>query len=607
MIENKFAPIVLFTYNRVFHLKKTIDALKENLFADKSDLIIFSDGPRTQMDVTKVDEVRNYLYTIKGFRSVKIYQREKNYGLAENIIQGVTEVVNQYGKIIVLEDDIISTPYFLKYMNEALDFYKNQDKVMHISGYIFPIDSNGLPDTFFIKPATCWGWATWKRTWEKFEKAPAKQIHLLNQKQIFDFNMNGSYDYWSYLIQNFEGKINTWAIFWYLSIYLNGGFSLHPSESLTVHIGYDTGEHFANVENDYGVQLSKKQNWYFPIKIEENLEARRRVEKYFIQLKRKWQLNWQMKHQKDRQILNNRPTPVLSPITSKLAIFLKEYDVHTVISQYKEVFNINVENFFNNISKIQLYRCPDTDLMFFSPFNLKGDSNFYQELSKFPWYYMDWKWEHQIAFEMIPEDSKVLEIGCAGGTFLKKLRTKQCKVVGLEKLETISQSELDPDFQFFVEDIVPFSKKFASYFDYICAFQTLEHISNIKDFIYACISMLKPEGKLIFSVPNQESFISLDMLNVLDFPPHHLTRWIPSTFKKMCNFFPLELTQIFYEPLQEYHIEWFKGVVTKTFKEKNLVEALKFAVTNYRNKIRGHTMLGVFEKKKGIIWKGSKN
>lgn len=597
MIESKLAPIVLFAYNRVFHLKKTIDALKKNLFADKSDLIIFSDGPRTKMDVAKVEEVRNYLNTIKGFRSVTIYQRERNYGLANNIIQGVTEVINQYGKAIVLEDDIITSPYFLKYMNEALDFYENQEKVMHISGYIFPIDSNGLPDTFFIKPSTCWGWATWKRAWQKFEKAPAKQIHLLNQKQIFDFNMNGTYDYWSHLLQNFEGKINTWAIFWYLSIYLNGGFSLHPSESLTLHIGYDTGEHFTNEGNDYDVQLSNKQNWYFPDKIEENFEARKRVEKFFIQLKRKWELRSQMKQQKNKSILNNKPTPVLSPITGKPAIFLTEYDVRTIILKYRELLNINVEYYFNKINKIQLYLCPDTDLMFFYPSNFGADSNFYKKLSEISWYGVDWKWEHQIAFDRILCDARVLEIGCGSGTFLKKLLTKQCKVTGLEKTPTIS-SELEPNFDFFVEDIVPFSKRFISHFDYICSFQTLQHFSNIKDFINACVSMLKPEGKLIFSVPNQESFISLDFFNPLNLPPHHLTRWTNSTFKKISNFFQLKLTELHYEPLQEYHTDWLRNIISSTFKEPSLVKALNFAIITYRNQIRGHTILGVFEKRK---------
>jgi hypothetical protein len=278
----ELAPIVLFTYNRPWHLMQTVSALLKNSLASESELFIFSDGPKNENDEPKVAEVRKYIKTIKGFKKIEIIERDKNWGLANNIIDGITKLVNQYGKVIVLEDDLVTSPYFLKYMNEALIKYEDIEKVMHIAGYMFPIKKEGLPDTFFFKPTTCWGWATWKRAWKFFERNPQKQITALSKEQIKDFNLNNSYDYWSQVVLNYEGKLHTWAIFWYLSVYLRGGLSLHPRESLVKHIGADTGTHFSNTKIDiYDTKISKKKSWNFPDKIEEHPLARKRLEEYF--------------------------------------------------------------------------------------------------------------------------------------------------------------------------------------------------------------------------------------------------------------------------------------------------------------------------------------
>jgi GT2 family glycosyltransferase len=282
------APLVLFTYNRLWHTKQTVEALQKNLFAEQSNLFIFSDGPKTDKDEPKVKEVREYLKTIKGFKNIEIIERDKNLGLANNIIDGVTKIVNEYGRIIVLEDDVVTSPYFLKYMNEALNFYENNEKVMHISGYMYSIERKGLPDVFFLKPTTCsGGWATWKRAWKYFEKNPEKQIKLLDKEQIKDFNLNNSYDYWSQIILNYQGKLNTWAIFWYLSVYLNKGLSLHPRESLTKNIGTDeSGTHTTSKDKDFfETELSFKESWQFPEEIMEHPLARRHLEDFFNKMK----------------------------------------------------------------------------------------------------------------------------------------------------------------------------------------------------------------------------------------------------------------------------------------------------------------------------------
>ncbi|MDD4082332.1 MAG: glycosyltransferase [Sphaerochaetaceae bacterium] len=156
-----FAPIVLFVYSRLDHTKRTVEALKNNLLADESNLIIFSDAPKNEKSKKAVEEVRKYIHSIKGFKSVKIIERKNNVGLANSIIDGVTKVVNKYGKIIVLEDDLVTSKYFLNFMNDSLELYKNESKVISISGYTYPV--GGLAETFFIKGTDCWGWATWKR------------------------------------------------------------------------------------------------------------------------------------------------------------------------------------------------------------------------------------------------------------------------------------------------------------------------------------------------------------------------------------------------------------------------------------------------------------
>jgi len=288
------APIVLFVYNRPWHTRQTIEALRENIFAEESELFIFSDGPKDKDSEDKVREVRNYIKSIDGFRKVEIIERNRNLGLAANIIDGVTRLVNEYGKVIVLEDDIVTSPYFLKLMNEALEFYKDNEKVMHISGYICPIDNKGLPDFFFLKPTSCWGWATWKRAWKHFKKDCDFFMNIFNKEMIRDFNLNNSYDYWSQIIANKKGKINTWAIFWYASVYIRGGLSLHPKVSFINNIGHDgSGVHCGRNERFSWKSLNTSSNFSFPEIVEEHLEARKRLEVFFKGLKEPlWKRIW---------------------------------------------------------------------------------------------------------------------------------------------------------------------------------------------------------------------------------------------------------------------------------------------------------------------------
>lgn len=268
------SPIVLFCYNRLYHLQDVIDSIKKNSLAKESKLYIFSDNFKNEGDKDAVLAVRKYLKTITGFKSVHIFESQLNKGLTQSIIDGVSEVICKYGKIIVLEDDCVVSPYFLDYMNSALDKYQDDDAVMHINGYIPNIDSSMLNETFFISHMFCWGWGTWKQSWDCYEKNPKKLRSLFNNKMKKKFNFNGHYDVFSQIIQNDKGKIDTWAVFWGAIVFLKESFCLTPKTPLVQNIGTDSsGTNFTFSTNKYDVDLHQEPITSFPEKIEESHDA----------------------------------------------------------------------------------------------------------------------------------------------------------------------------------------------------------------------------------------------------------------------------------------------------------------------------------------------
>lgn len=276
-----YAPITLFVYNRPTHTRQTVEALQKNALSKDSDLIIYSDAPKTSEAANAVREVREYIRTINGFKTVSIIERDKNWGLSRSIIDGVTKVVNERGRIIVLEDDLVTSPYFLNFMNSALETYQDDEKVMHISGYMFPIDNTDMPETFFLRTASCWGWATWSRAWRHFEKNPKKLLSEYTEQKINRFNMDGAYNFWSQVEQNARGEIDTWAIFWYASVFQKDGLCLHPKFSMVSNIGHDdTGLHCGKTDT-FAVQLASKPITYFERNLVENALALNRTKTFF--------------------------------------------------------------------------------------------------------------------------------------------------------------------------------------------------------------------------------------------------------------------------------------------------------------------------------------
>jgi hypothetical protein len=280
-----FAPIVLFTYNRPWHTKQTVEALQKNMYAEQSNLFIFSDGPKTEKDEPKVKEVRKYLKTIKGFKNIEIIERDKNWGLANNIIDGVTKIVNQYGRVIVLEDDLVTSPYFLKFMNDGLDIYEEEEKVISIHGYVYRI--KGLPEIFFLRGADCWGWATWKRGWDLFEKDGKKLLDELEKRKLTKlFDFNGAYPYTKMLKDQVEGKVDSWAIRWYASAFIHEKLTLYPGISLVKNIG-DLGTHIKGNMSWLDVELSEKPIFVKRIPPIEDPQVRKKFENFFFRMKMK--------------------------------------------------------------------------------------------------------------------------------------------------------------------------------------------------------------------------------------------------------------------------------------------------------------------------------
>lgn len=275
------APIILFTYSRPEHTRRTVESLLKNQLASESDLIIYSDAARTIDKQNAVRDVRDYLSTVQGFRSVTIKYNEINYGLAKSIILGVTETIEKYGHVIVLEDDIETYPGFLMFMNEALHKYANESKVWHISGWNYPIDHEGLADIFFWRLMNCWGWATWSDRWKSFNKNPQRLVDTWKKDKIYRFDLDGVAGMWGQVQANHLGTLNTWAVFWYATIFENNGLCVNPSLTLVTNIGHDgSGENCGN-EDIYSKYLSIEKIIEYPIQIEESMLALARIKEFY--------------------------------------------------------------------------------------------------------------------------------------------------------------------------------------------------------------------------------------------------------------------------------------------------------------------------------------
>lgn len=276
----KLAPILLFVYNRLDHTQQTIQALQKNKLSTESDLIIFSDGPRSNDQSANVANVRAFIKSITGFKTISIIEREKNYGLANSIIDGVSQICSKYGTAIVLEDDIVTSPYFLTYMNDALNIYKDNKEVASIHGYVYPIQN--LPEAFFLRGADCWGWATWQDRWISFEADGSKLLNQLKARNLIKrFDFDGAYKYSQMLKDQIKGINNSWAVRWHASAFLNNQYTLYPGKSLVENIGNDGSGTHSESTNIFSAALLNRPVTHFPQVVEDNQIALDLVIDYF--------------------------------------------------------------------------------------------------------------------------------------------------------------------------------------------------------------------------------------------------------------------------------------------------------------------------------------
>lgn len=266
------SPIALFVYKRPHHTRKTLESLMANAEFSDSPLYVFCDGAKRKKDIPLVRATRELIRSYE-LDHATIIEREENRGLANSIITGVTELCNRYGRVIVVEDDLVVSPYFLKYMNTALDTYEEYDKVMHISGYMFPVRGQ-LPDTFFYRATSCWGWGTWKRAWDKFEPDTHTLLAEFQDKnKRWEFDIQGSMKYHRMLKLQAIGMSDSWAIRWYASVFLNNGLCLHPEKSLVNNIGHDDSGVHCDCTNVYDVNVTEDEDFEFTRDIKESEKA----------------------------------------------------------------------------------------------------------------------------------------------------------------------------------------------------------------------------------------------------------------------------------------------------------------------------------------------
>lgn len=259
------APIALFIYKRPVHTLNTLKALANNPLAKDTELYVFCDGPKpnaTEDDLAAIRETRDVIRSQQWCGKVNMIESAVNKGLARNIIDGITMILKNHETVIVLEDDTQPAVGFLDYMNKALETYQDEPKVMMVSGFMWPVPKDGLPETFFYNVNSFWGWATYARSWKFFIEDTATILFMLqgrHDREILLFNGGRGISYNNQLNENMAGTLNTWGVKWHATMFLMDGYVLHPRHSLVRNIGFDgTGEN-CGVEEGYDVDFDINQ------------------------------------------------------------------------------------------------------------------------------------------------------------------------------------------------------------------------------------------------------------------------------------------------------------------------------------------------------------
>jgi len=304
MNNHTLAPICLFVYSRLTETRQLIESLQQNMLADQSHLFIFSDGAKSEKVRKDVDEVREYIHKVTGFSQVTVYESVVNKGLANSVISGVTQVVNEFGKVIVLEDDLILSTNFLNFMNEALDYYEDKKKVLNISGYSFTLQypADYKSDVAFSYRFASWGWAIWKDRWEQIDwEVKDYRSFKWNLFKMLKFSRGGS-DLCKMLSRQMNGKIDSWAIRFDYHHSKHNYLDVFPVTSKVKYNGFNSeATHTTKKCDTYDTDLdiSGKQNFSFSDELKLNTRVALQFYKHYSftsRLKDKIsQLSWKRK------------------------------------------------------------------------------------------------------------------------------------------------------------------------------------------------------------------------------------------------------------------------------------------------------------------------
>lgn len=270
---------MVFAHRRPDHVRRTLDALAQNYGADQTNVTVICDGPRRPDEATACHAVVREAEQVRPFNTITVERHDSNLGLARSIIEGVSQMLAQHERIIVLEDDIVTSPAFLTYMNEALERYSADDRVISIHGYSYPTE---IQEPFFLKGADCWGWATWRRGWKHFDPDGASLLQRLREQALTDhFDFNGAYLYTRMLEDQIAGRNDSWAIRWYASALLASKLTLYPGQSLVHNIGNDGSGTHGGATNRFEGQLAQQAPDLSGLVVEESAAARSAFERYF--------------------------------------------------------------------------------------------------------------------------------------------------------------------------------------------------------------------------------------------------------------------------------------------------------------------------------------
>lgn len=274
MPSNSWAPIALFIYKRPDHTRRTIEHLQRCVGFDDSPVCVFADGPKDPRDIPAIQETRSEARRLLGDGAVFL-ERDTNAGLDNSVIAGVTDLCERHGRVVVVEDDLIVSPYFLEFLNTGLMRYENEPRVMQVCGHMFDVpELRESKDALFLPLISSWGWATWKRAWDLYDPAARGWTERLSdQQERKRFDLDGNFAYAGMLSRQMRRAVPAWDIRWYYTVFVLEGLALYPPKALVLNEGFDgTGTHDRLSLPVRQAQLDEHAAFDFPTQVAESPE-----------------------------------------------------------------------------------------------------------------------------------------------------------------------------------------------------------------------------------------------------------------------------------------------------------------------------------------------